>query len=157
MTESHSSIFLDKSNPEVFTALGKTQKKVAKALQDAGVSDAVVELCNLHISQVNGCHFCIDVHARKARKAGVPQQLLDMVASWRGSPLFSEEQKAALSLFEAATELPTPVTRLAVQENARKVFGDEATAALEWAAILINAYNRVSMLSEHPVKKRADK
>ena len=37
---------------------------------------------------------------------------------------------------------------------ARSLLGDETFAAVEWAAVTMNAFNRVSILSEHPVRVR---
>ena len=37
---------------------------------------------------------------------------------------------------------------------ARSLLGDEPFAAVEWAAVTMNAFNRVSILSEHPVRIR---
>ncbi len=53
------------------------------------------ELIKLRVSQINGCAFCLDVHAPKARKAGVSQQKLDVLAAWRESTAFSAREQAA--------------------------------------------------------------
>ena len=37
---------------------------------------------------------------------------------------------------------------------ARGVLGDEVFAAAEWVALTINMFNRISILSEHPVRPR---
>ena len=41
------------------------------------------ELVNIRVSQVNGCGFCLALHARFARRAGIAQDKLDVLAGWR--------------------------------------------------------------------------
>lgn len=58
-------------------------------------------------------------------------------------------------LAEATTTLPDPQVRGEALSAARSLLGDETFAAVEWAAVTMNAFNRVSILSEHPVRPRA--
>lgn len=55
--------------------------------------------------RVRGCSACVDGGAKTARKAGVSDERLATVAAWREAPYFSEEERAALALAEAATRL----------------------------------------------------
>ena len=57
-----------------------------------------------------------------------------------------------LAIAEAVTRLPDPQERRAALTAAHDTLGDEAFTAVEWAAVTMNAYNRVSILSEHPVR-----
>lgn len=36
------------------------------------------EFIKLRVSQLNDCVFCLDLHSRQARKAGIAQQKLDL-------------------------------------------------------------------------------
>ena len=58
-------------------------------------------------------------------------------------------------LTEAATELPLSEESIADLSGARAVLGEETFVAAEWVAITINAFNRISILSEHPPDRRA--
>ena len=66
--------------------------------------------------------------------------------------LFDDLESAALSVAEAATELPDAETRIAELAVSRLVLDDAQFSAVQWAAIAMNAFNRVSILSQHPVR-----
>lgn len=69
--------------------------------------------------------------------------------------LFSTEERLAFELGELVTQIPDPETRKATLAKVRDELGDPAASALTWAAINMNAFNRVSILSHHPVTKHA--
>ncbi len=75
------------------------------ATSEAGVPEATLELVHLRASQINGCSFCVDLGSRSARKAGETDERLFAVAAWREAPWFTEAERAALALAEAATRL----------------------------------------------------
>lgn len=148
-------LFLDKSNPELWNSIGKFSHEVAKSYRAAGISDQIAELVNLRVSQINGCAYCLDLHARKALDAGESLQRINLLSTWdECGGLFSEEECAALAIAEAATDLPKPEERIAAVASARLVFNDEQVAAIQWIAVAMNAFNRISILSRHPVKER---
>src|SRR5690606_38351219 len=105
-------------------------------------------------SQLNGCAFCLDLHAREARESGITQQKLDLIPAWRETGVFSEREAAVLAIAEAATIMPLSEEAKADLAGARQVLGVDSFAAAEWVAVAINTFNRVSILSEHPVRTR---
>ncbi|MFI6731320.1 carboxymuconolactone decarboxylase family protein [Nonomuraea sp. NPDC050451] len=111
------------------------------------VPRATLDLLRLRVSQINGCGFCVDMHAREAREAGVPGRQVDAVAAWRDTPFFSDEERAALALAEAATRVadnPDGVPD-AVWRAAAEHYDEEALAALVMAISAINAWNRINI------------
>ncbi|HIZ99886.1 MAG TPA: carboxymuconolactone decarboxylase family protein [Candidatus Janibacter merdipullorum] len=144
--------FLDRSDPEAWKALNALALKVTAAVEAAGVDRQTVELMNVRISQLNGCSFCLDLHSRKASEAGATAQRLAQLPAWSESALFDVVECAVLAIAEAVTRLPDPQERRAALTAAHDTLGDEAFTAVEWAAVTMNAYNRVSILSEHPVR-----
>src|SRR5579859_6053343 len=76
-----------------------------KATREGGVPQKTLELVHLRASQINGCSFCVDMGARSAKKAGETDERLFAVAAWRETPYFTEAERAALALAEAATRL----------------------------------------------------
>ena len=146
--------YLDKTVPEAWKAAGAFSEAVKRAAADHGLELALAELIKVRASQLNGCAFCLDLHAREARAAGVPQQQLDLLPAWRETNRFDERERAALAIAEAATLLPLSEDSHADLEGARQVLGDETFAAAEWVAVAINAFNRVSILSGHAVRHR---
>lgn len=146
--------FLDRSDPEVWKALNALALKVSAAAETAGVDRQTIELMNVRISQINGCSFCLDLHTRQASDAGASAQRLAQLPAWSESALFDVVECAVLRIAEVVTRLPDPQERRAALADAHDTLGDEAFTAVEWAAVTMNAYNRVSILSEHPVRPR---
>jgi alkylhydroperoxidase family enzyme len=66
--------------------------------------------------------------------------------------LFDEHEEAALRLAEITTTLPDHDTAEREYARAREVLNDDELSAVVWVATAINAFNRVSILSRHPVK-----
>ncbi|WP_245958762.1 carboxymuconolactone decarboxylase family protein [Microbacterium bovistercoris] len=146
--------YLDKSSPEAWKALNALSDTVAGVAADAGLVMTEVEFIKLRASQLNACAFCLDVHSRESRNAGIPQQKIDLLPAWRESALYTEREKAALAVAEAATRMPLSESDAADLAASRAVLGDAAFAAAEWVAVTINVFNRISILSEHPVRPR---
>ncbi|MEJ4099716.1 carboxymuconolactone decarboxylase family protein [Corynebacterium mastitidis] len=147
--------YLDKTHPEIYRALGGAARAARKAYDDAGLGQDIIELINVRVSQINGCPTCLSIHVPAARRAGVSEQALNILPSWRNdaSSFFTEEQRAALALAEALTQpQPAPGGDTVAEAIARAnaVWSPERVSALEWAIVLINAYNRVSIGSGHP-------
>jgi AhpD family alkylhydroperoxidase len=71
----------------------------------AGISSSLRELVKTRASQINGCAFCLDMHTKDARAAGETEQRLYALNAWRETPFFTEEERAALALTEALTDL----------------------------------------------------
>src|SRR4029077_8209354 len=86
---------------------------VNAALLRAGLDKRLMDLLFLRVSQINGCAYCVDLHARDLRLAGESNERLDGLAGWRESPYFTEPEKGALEWAEALThvELTHPQTR----------------------------------------------
>ncbi|MFE7630966.1 carboxymuconolactone decarboxylase family protein [Kocuria sp. NPDC057446] len=145
---------LDKADPGSWRALNGLARKVAAAAEDAGLSRALVELLNIRVSQLNGCAYCLDLHTGYAVEAGVSAQKLAVLPAWRETELFDDLERAALAIGESVALLPDEETRLAELAVARAELTDEQYSALQWSAVAISAFNRVSILSRHQVRPR---
>ncbi|MFD5342012.1 carboxymuconolactone decarboxylase family protein [Streptomyces hawaiiensis] len=144
-------IFIDKQSPKVFHALLQTVEVVRATAADAGLGRTTVELINLRVSQLNGCAYCLDLHTRSALRAGESAQRLGVLAAWRDTDMFSDSERAALALAEATTDPTNADAQTSAYEAARQALTDEQISAAIWVAITINAFNRVSIMSRHPV------
>lgn len=144
-------IFIDKQSPKAYHALVQTSEAVRATAADAGLERTVVELINLRVSQLNGCAFCLDLHTRAAVRAGEDIRRLGVLAAWRDTDLFSPLERAALALAEATTVLSDAAAQEAAYADAVEVLTEDQTSAVIWVAVTINAFNRVSVLSKHPV------
>jgi AhpD family alkylhydroperoxidase len=129
--------------PEVLQAL----TAMKKATDKCGVPSKTIDLVQLRASQINGCSACVDIHCRDLRRAGETDDRLFAVAAWRDTPYFTEDERAALALTEAATRLsdradPVPDE---VWEEATRRYDERALAALITSIALINAFNRINV------------
>ncbi|WP_018178855.1 carboxymuconolactone decarboxylase family protein [Jongsikchunia kroppenstedtii] len=146
--------YLDKAAPAVWSAAQKYSASVTEFAAAQGIDHTEAELMKVRASQLNGCAFCLDLHSRDARKYGVPQQKLDVLGGWREADIYTERECAVLSIAEAATRLPLTEDAVADLEAARNVLGEDGFAAAEWIAVTINTFNRISILSRHPIRAR---
>jgi AhpD family alkylhydroperoxidase len=120
---------------------------LAKAAGKGGLPQTTAELVHLRASQINGCSVCIDMHARGLKKAGESDERIWAVAAWRDAPSFTDAERAALALTEAATRLsdrsdPVPDE---VFDEAAKHFEEPVLASLILHITLINAWNRLNV------------
>lgn len=146
--------YLDKVAPDAWAAASAYSAAVAKSAADRGLTPAESEFIKVRVSQLNGCAFCLDLHSRQARDAGIPQQKLDVLPAWRETALYSDREEAVLAIAEAAARLPLSEDAKADLVGARQVLGEETFVAAEWIAASINLFNRISILSEHVVRPR---
>lgn len=91
-------------NPAMILDAIQPAQDMYKAIHSSGVPKSTLDLVHLRASQINGCSFCVDPGARSARKSGETEERLFAVAAWR-APYFSDAERAALELAEAATRL----------------------------------------------------
>jgi hypothetical protein len=55
---------------------------------------------------LNGCAFCLDLHARNARKLGEAERRIYLGSAWPEANLYTEQERPALALTDAMTRLP---------------------------------------------------
>lgn len=146
--------YLDKFFPEVYKSLNKVAGQIRKIYPDVDLSTALIELISVRASQLNGCAACLSIHVPAARRAGVSEAQLDVLPAWREVDLFDDQEKAALELCEELTLLPPGRRHADAAVRAGRYFAEEQVAALEWAIIMINTYNRISIASGHPPLRR---
>lgn len=145
-------VYLDKQSPTAYQALVRTADAVRTTAAEAGLDRVLVELVNLRVSQINGCASCLDVHTRAALRAGETTRRLGVLAAWRDTELFTARERAALALAETTTDPADALAQERAYGQAREVLNDDEISAVLWVAITINAFNRVSILSRHPVR-----
>jgi AhpD family alkylhydroperoxidase len=119
------------------------------ALSNAAAKDVdaeLAELIKIRASQINHCAFCLDMHTRDARKHGVSDQKLDVLAAWEeAGGLFTERERAALALTEAITELGDGHVPDEVYERSAEVFSERELGQVIALAVTINAWNRINV------------
>jgi AhpD family alkylhydroperoxidase len=117
----------------------------SRAIHQGSLGNTLPELLFLRVSQLNGCAYCMDMHASALRKAGVEARKLDTVAGWRDSPFFDARERAALAWAEALTTLPSGAPADARYEALHAHFDAAGISELTMAVALINAWNRLGV------------
>ena len=87
--------------PRPFQAMSS----VNAATSSSAIAPILRELVQTRVSQINGCAFCLDMHARDLRKHGETWQRLNSVATWREVDFYSDRERAALAWAETLTRL----------------------------------------------------
>jgi AhpD family alkylhydroperoxidase len=107
--------------------------------------DATVRhLIKLRTSQINGCAFCIDMHARELREHGEAEHRVWALSAWRETTMFDERERAALALAEEMALLPGGHgVSDAVYDEAARLFPPDELLAILWTGTAINAWNRI--------------
>jgi AhpD family alkylhydroperoxidase len=126
--------------PGVVTAL----RTLTKVIADSGLEKPLTELVKVRASQLNGCAFCLSLHVDFARKAGVTQQALDLVASWREAEVFTQRERAALAWTEDLTLMAQHHPPDDVYQALTQQFSESEIAFLTSSIALINAWNRIA-------------
>ena len=126
---------------------GPAIQALVSAVQKGGVSRKTLDLVHVRVSQINGCSPCVDAGARAAKKAGETDERLFAVAAWRHAPYFSDAERAALALGEAATRLadradPVPD---AIWDEAARHYDETGLAALVLWIAATNVFNRLNV------------
>ena len=143
---------IDRRHRAVYRAQLEVAKAVTAAVEDAGLDRTLVELINIRVSQINGCAYCLHVHVRDALLGGETAQRLAVLPAWRDTTLFTAQERAALTLAESLTTLPDPRIQDQDYADAAAVLTEEQLSAVSWLAIAINSFNRLSIVSRHPVR-----
>jgi AhpD family alkylhydroperoxidase len=112
------------------------------------------ELVNLRVSQVNGCAFCMDMHAHALVQMGVAARTLNTVAGWREARrFFSARECAALAWAEAVNAVPQRTPGDAEFGELREHFKDGEIAELTFAIGAIRAWNMLNASFHTPVPR----
>jgi AhpD family alkylhydroperoxidase len=129
------------SIPGAFEAM----ERLGAAATSADVAMTTHYLVWLRASQVNGCSVCVDIHSRELAHAGEPIERIASVAAWREAPYYTDAERAALALTEAATRLADRPDSVSdeVWEEAARHYDEPQLAALVVSIAEINAWNRL--------------
>lgn len=140
-TETARRVNLFDAAPEVYKAMVALDAAARK-----GLDPTLVELVLTRASQINHCAFCLDMHTRDARAAGISEQKLYLLSAWEEAPgLYSDRERAALALTESVTVLTDGFVPDEVYDRAAEHFDDRELAQLISVILTINAWNRIAV------------
>lgn len=136
-----------KASPGVVEAMLGLEKHV----RACGLERPLLELVKMRASQINGCAFCLNMHAEQTLAAGETITRLNLIAAWEESPVFTPRERAALLWTESLTEIATTRAPDEVFAAVRAQFTDKELADLTLAIVAINGWNRFSVaFRRHP-------
>ena len=127
----------------VNSGLGRAMLTLSSEVE-AILERPLFELVKIRASQLNGCAYCIDMHTKDARVIGETDQRLYALNAWRETPFFSERERAALEWTEAITRVAETHVPDELYERVRGHFDEAQLVALTFAAVAINAWNRLA-------------
>lgn len=135
--------------PEAIKAMMVLEQSFTKS----GLDHNLLELVKFRVSQINGCAFCLHMHATDLRRHGESEMRLYMLSAWRESTLYSDRERAALGWVEALTLLPKTGAPDADYDALKAAFSDAEQVWLTMAIGAINTWNRlqVAFRMAHPV------
>ena len=123
--------------------------RLEAAIADSQLPTRTYELIKIRASQINGCAFCLEMHHHDARELGETEDRLTLLSAWRESELFTHEERVALAVTEAVTLIADGHLPVDLEDEARRIFDEETYAALIYAIVAINAWNRLSIVGHN--------
>jgi AhpD family alkylhydroperoxidase len=135
----------DAHAPHFSRAMGHLDRAATRELDQAGIDSLLRELIRVRASQLNGCAYCVDMHAKDARAAGETEQRLYALAAWPETPFFTDRERAALALTESITLAAQTHVPDADFAQAAIVFTEAELGALVSLIVTINAWNAIGV------------
>ena len=124
---------------------------LGRYLSKSTLETSLLDLIYFRVSQINGCAFCLDMHAKDLRAQGETEQRLYLLSAWRETPFYSEKERAALAFAEALTTIEQGLVPDEVYYKAENHFSENEMIDLAMAIITINGYNRINIAFGAPV------
>ena len=82
-------------------------------------------LVTVRVSQINWCHFCVDINSATLAKRAGSMDKVEQLADWREKDIFTDKERLALEYAEAVTYSDQQVSDELMQRL--KVFFDDDT------------------------------
>ena len=124
--------------PQAYKAMAALEAAVGQT----GLESSLLELVRLRASQLNGCAYCVNMHANDARKAGETEARLQTLTVWRETTWFTPRERAALAWVESLTLLSIHHAPQDQYQTLLEHFSEAEVANLTLAIATINAWNR---------------
>ncbi|MBN9350658.1 MAG: carboxymuconolactone decarboxylase family protein [Chitinophagaceae bacterium] len=122
-----------------------------KWIAGTGLDMKLYHLVKMRASQMNGCHYCINMHSRDAMKLGETAQRLFLLDAWRETDLFTPKERAVLALTEAMTAIAGTHVPDDVYNDAAKNLTEKELAAVIMGVVAINSWNRMAITTHLPL------
>lgn len=144
-------VYFPKAAPDTYAAI----RALDATIRNSGLDHGLTELVKMRASQINGCAFCLDMHAKDARKNGKSEQRLYVLNAWREAPYYTDRERATLAWTECLTRLSTDGAPEAAYRALEEHFTAAEIANLTALIGLINVWNRVAVGLRWPMPRAA--
>ena len=140
--------------PEIYQAA----LKLEQALEATALHKHYRALIKIRASQINGCAYCINMHTREARRAGMSEWKIYLLSAWRESTVFDEKERAVLAWTEALTRVSEHGAPPDLYAGLAKHFSDLEIVAINTSVAMINYWNRtaIGFGTVHPAEKNLE-
>ncbi len=141
-------IDLSKVAPDAYKPMIALEKYIA----GTGLDKKLYHLIKTRASQINGCHYCINMHTRDAIKLGETTQRLFLLDAWEEAPeLYTAKERAVLALTEEMTRIADGHVSDEVYEEAARQLTEKELAAVMMGIVAINGWNRMAIATHMPL------
>jgi len=127
--------------PDAYRAMRELSKYVAAT----GIAPLHLEMIKIRASQINGCAYCLNMHAKDARKLGESEQRIYLLSTWRDAPIYTEAERLMLEMTEEITLIHRQGLSSELYQRAIALLGEEKTAQVIMTIVTINAWNRIGV------------
>ena len=131
--------------PEAAPATYAALHQVEAAIANSGLERSLIELVKMRASQINGCAFCLDIHARDARAGGETEQRLYVLSGWHESTLYTAREQAALAWTDHLTRVADKGAPDDLFAAVRAQFTESEIGNLTVLVGMINLWNRIAI------------
>src|SRR3954471_17415820 len=132
----------DKLAPEAYKAMLGLEKYIHHG---SDIEPMLAHLVKLRASQINGCAYCIDMHAKDLLAGGETVQRIYGLDAWRESPYYTERERAALEWTEAVTRIADTHADDEIYEKVKPHFDEKELVDLTFIIATINSWNRLAI------------
>jgi AhpD family alkylhydroperoxidase len=134
--------------PDAMTGI----QNLYKAMSQGDVPQTTLEVVHMRASQINGCSACVDAGMRGAERTGETIERFTRLVAWRETDIFTDAERAALKLTEAATRLadrPDAVTD-EIWDEAAGHYDEKGLSAIILMIAITNFFNRINTTIREP-------
>jgi AhpD family alkylhydroperoxidase len=117
----------------------------SQAVLGGDLERSLIDLIHMRASQINGCAFCLAMHAAEAKAHGEQEVRLHLLPAWRETALFTPRERAALAWTEALTRVADTHAPDADYALVRDAFSEAEIVQLTVAIGMINLWNRLQI------------
>jgi AhpD family alkylhydroperoxidase len=133
-------------NPYAHAPAGiKAMMALEASIQASGLERGLLELVKLRASQINGCAYCIGLHATQARRHGESEMRIYLLNAWRESTLYSDRERAALAWTEALTRVAETAAADSDYAALEAAFTPDEQVQITLQIGAINLWNRLQI------------